>query len=355
MQGALWEAVDRLIDRVPEPGHLVGHRLHLLAAHRWRQQGAPVPGSIVLDELRVLARIRASHELLRVMQEAYDGPIMVLKGLEIAAHYPAPEMRMVHDLDILVEDAEGAFAAAVAAGLQPVGPEERYFSGLHHVRPLVDPEQRSVLLEIHRRPNWVPWELAPSARELFAGAEPSQLGIPGILAPPADQHAVIAAAHSWGEVPLRRLSDLVDVLALLGDGDRAAADATAARWGLQRMWRATVLAAESVLLDRPRPPWLTVLAPDVVEVRERTVFENHVRTWMGPLLALPPRAAVAELGHALRSEIGRNPGETWSQRRHRVWEGFQHLNRPNSEHRNILQEKWGGSLTAIAGAGSTPR
>jgi hypothetical protein len=138
------------------------------------------------------------------------------------------------------------------------------------------------------------------------------------------------------------MSDLIDVLALLEDGDRAAADEAASRWGLHRMWRATVQAAEALLLGRPQPRWLTLLAPDILELRERTLFENHVRTWMGPLLALPPRAAVVELGYALRSEIGRNPGETWSQRRHRVWEGLRHLNRPDSEHQRVMDERSAG-------------
>jgi hypothetical protein len=335
----LWDHVDRLVDRSGSLDSLRTHRLQLLAARRWRALGRPVPAEVDVEEFSSLIRVQVFRQLLDTLRDAYDGPIMVMKGLEIAAHYPSPALRIQNDLDVLVDDAESAYAAAVAAGLMPVGPEERYYSGLHHVRPLVLPEHPTVMLEIHRRPNWVPWALAPSALELLGSAVPSRLGLPGLLAPAPEHHAVLVATHAWGDVPLRRVSDMVDVLALLDGGDPGKADAIAAAWRVDRMWRTTVRAARAVILDEPPPWWLRRIAPEAVELRDRTVLENHLKTWLGIPLALPPRRAVAEFRHTLASEVLLQDGERWGERAQRVTQGLRHLNRPNAEHQRRFGQR----------------
>jgi hypothetical protein len=337
--GELWPAVDRLVDRAASLEDLRRHRIHLLAAHGWRARGVEVSQELVLDELLSHVRIRGAHRLLGVLRDAYDGPVMMLKGLEIASHYPSPDLRVVNDLDVLVEDADGAYAACVAAGLMPVGYEDRYYTGQHHLRPLVHPDDLSLVLEIHRRPNWVPWALAPSAPELIAGGVPSRLGLPGLLAPPPEQHAVMTAVHSFNDAPLRRLGDFVDVLALIGDVPASAAEEVAAGWGVDRLWRSTLRVARAVLLDGPQPWWLPRFASDLLEVRDRTVLENHLRTWMGPVIALPPRGAVVELGHALHSELWPREGETWGDRGRRVVGAVRHVNRANAEHQHLMGER----------------
>lgn len=343
MTGTLWEAVDGLVDRCPEPENLRGHRLQLLAAKRWRETGRSVPEVIVLDELQAFVRMRAAHRILADLGAAYDGPVMVLKGLEIAAYYPAPELRVVTDLDVLVEDAERAYEAAVAAGFHPVGYDERYYAAEHHVRPLVHPDDRTIVLEIHRRPNWVPWALAPSAPELIASGAPSRLGVPGLLAPPPEQHAVLAAVHSWNDTPLRRVGDLLDVLALLQHAPDEAADEIAARWGVAGVWQTTVSGARTVILSQSAPWWLSRFASDLLEIRDRTVFENHLRTWMGPLLALPLRGAIVELGYVLHSELVPQEGESWGNRARRIWAAARNLNRANREHLEVMGTRPGGA------------
>ncbi len=56
---AIWEGVDRLVDRAPTFADLRSHRIELLAARRWRALGRAVP-----DELVALERRWALHRLV---------------------------------------------------------------------------------------------------------------------------------------------------------------------------------------------------------------------------------------------------------------------------------------------------
>ena len=61
--------------------------------------------------------------------------------------------------------------------------------------------------------------------------------------------------HGFHHVPLVRALDLVDVLAVSAGLDRGSLDALASAWGVRRLWRATLAAADAVLLGSRRRPW----------------------------------------------------------------------------------------------------
>jgi hypothetical protein len=315
--GSLWEGVDRLIDRVRRLEDLRAHRLELLGARRWRALGRSVPPQLVDEERRTAMLALAAPILLRKIREACDGPILLMKGLALAALYPDPATRPFRDLDLLFEDAEGAQRALIAAGFEAVGYDEAYYAERHHLRPLRWPGL-SLLVEVHRRPEWPHWSRPPSASEIIAGSFPASLGVEGIRIPDPAAHALLVAAHAWSGVPLRRLLDLVDVLALTHHTDRRDLKRLAAGWGIEGVWRATVAASDAMLLGGPVPWSLRTWARDIHGVRDRTVFESHVRRLVGPFWALPLRRATRVASRAIIDEVRPAPAEAWSVKRARV-------------------------------------
>jgi Uncharacterised nucleotidyltransferase len=317
VDGPLWTGVDRLIDRVRPLEHLRAHRLELLAARRWRALGESVPSELVDDERRTAMRALAAPILLRKVREACDGPILLMKGLAVAALFPDPATRPFRDLDLLFEEAERAQRGLIAAGFEPLGYDEAYYTKRHHLQPLRWPGL-PLLVEVHRRPEWPYWSRPPSAREIIAGSIPASVGVDGIRVPDPAAHALLVAAHAWSAVPLRRLLDLVDVLALAQQADRRELERLAASWGIDGVWHATAAAGKAMLLGG-RLPWsLRTWGRDIRGVRDRTVFENHVRRLIGPFAALPARPAIRVAGRALVDEISPAPGEPWSVKLARV-------------------------------------
>ena len=216
---AIWQGVDRLVDRAPTIADIRSHRIELLAARRWRALGRTVP-----DELVELERTSALHRLvvprlLERVRDAYDGPMIVHKGPEVAAHYPDPILRDFGDVDLIVRNAEEAQRALIAAGFEEIGDPALYVD-IQHLRPLRWPEL-PLRVEIHSRPKWVSTLAAPRADELFAAAVPSTTTIDGFLALPPEHHALLLAAHSWAHEPMRLLRDVVDIAAVADAADPA--------------------------------------------------------------------------------------------------------------------------------------
>src|SRR5437763_383951 len=151
MRADLWDAVDRLVDRSPSMADLQSHGLQLLAADRWRRLGRAVPADVAVEELWAAAKTAATDEILARVRAACEGRLLVLKGPEVAAHYPTRTLRPSADLDILAEDATETQAALVAAGFERVGAfDDDYYEGLHHLRPLRLPDHPVPVIEIHR-------------------------------------------------------------------------------------------------------------------------------------------------------------------------------------------------------------
>src|SRR5262249_29451271 len=162
-------------------------RLHLLAARRLRARGLPVPDDLAEAERSAGLMTLAVPSVLRRIRAACDGPVVLMKGYELALRYPDPALRAFSDIDILLEDPEAASGALRAAGFQPTDFEDAHFEGRHHVRPLVLPDM-PLVIEVHGRPEWVSWS-PPPARLLIDSAVPSRTGIDGLLAPAPAHHA----------------------------------------------------------------------------------------------------------------------------------------------------------------------
>ncbi len=131
----MWEQVDTLLERAPEGASLHLHRVELLEARRRRNAGEPVGDALLAEEREAGMRELAMLPLLARVRELVDGPLVLMKGAEIACDYPGPRLRRYCDLDLLAGDPEAAQAALLAAGFMEVFPPE-WFVDIHHLRPL---------------------------------------------------------------------------------------------------------------------------------------------------------------------------------------------------------------------------
>jgi hypothetical protein len=116
--------------------------------------------------------------------------------------------------------------------------------------------------------------------EIVAATVPSGLGLDGILAPDPARHALLIVAHAWAHEPLRCLRDLVDVQAVAAFVDRGEIQRVSSSWRVTRLWR-TVDTVASALLGQSRTPLaFQLFGRHLIEVRERTVLENHLQQWL---------------------------------------------------------------------------
>jgi hypothetical protein len=303
----IWEAVDRLVDRAAELSDLRTHRIHLLAARRWRLLGRAIPDELAHDQRRAAVAALTAPVVLGRVRGAYDGPLVVLKGPEIAARYPDAALRPYNDLDLLVPDPAEAQRALLAAGFVPIG-NPRLYVNIHHERPLAAPGL-PLHVELHSVAKWPERLTPPPAAELFEAAEPSVLGVAGVSTLARPHHALVLAAHSWAHDPLRRVGELVDIAAMSAGVDSHELDALAARWGLRRLWRTSSAAADALLGDGPATWPLRLWARHLPRVRDRTVLESHLDRWLSGFWALPPRPAIGACASAVAAELRPAPGE----------------------------------------------
>jgi hypothetical protein len=305
---AAWAGVDRLLERGDGPA-LAFHRLEPLAARRLRALGREVPAELAeVERLGAAFALAAAAHLARA-REAVAGPLLVVKGPELAARYPDPALRISRDVDLVVSDPGAVQGALLAAGFAETGDPDAY-ARAPHLLPLAWPGL-PVELEVHGRPNWPPWLEAPSADELLEGAVPSASGVEGVLAPAPERHLLIVAVHAWTHGPLARVRDLLDVALMTPEADRAEADRLARAWGIERLWTTTSAIAEALFLGAPPPRALRGWAKNLAEVRERTVLEQHVARWRCWFDALPPSLALRASVDEVREDLSPQPGETW--------------------------------------------
>jgi Uncharacterised nucleotidyltransferase len=310
----VWDGVDYLVDRCVDLRDLRAHRLHLFAARRWRTQGLALPAGLEAEAQRAALLSLMIPLALERIRAVAEGPILILKGAEIASRYPDPALRPMLDIDLLAPEPDDVQRRLIAAGFVAIGMDDDYYSKLHHLRPLYSPEF-GVKVEIHRRPQWVLGSASPpGADELFQLAGPASVGVEGISSLPPPQHALLVAAHSWSELPLRRILDLIDLEALMVGVDRRLMDKLADGWDLSGVWGTLIAAADSMLLGKP-PPWaLRTWASDVRGIREPTVLGAHVHRVAGPVWAFPPSRAVGATLGVLAREVRPAAGETWRQK-----------------------------------------
>lgn len=333
----LWAGVDRVIDRAPELSDLTSHRVESLAARRFRALGQPVPAEFRAQERGAAISSLVAPRLLARVREACDGPILVIKGPEVAARYPDPALRPFKDLDLLVPRPEEAQEALLAVGFEPIGDPALYVD-IHHLRPLAL-RGLPISVEIHSQPKWLEQRRPPSTAELFASAVPSTTGVEGVFAPDPVHHALLVAAHSWAHEPLRRLRDLVDVAAMIQGLDRVEVGRVARAWQVGRLWETTTATLDALFFGE-RVPWaLRVWARNLLKVRERTVLENHLERVLSNYWALSARESTAALAPLVAEEVRPKEGETWGEKLARSSQAVRDALRRRSEHDAALERR----------------
>jgi hypothetical protein len=334
----MWEHVDSLLAASPSPLSVLRvHRVELLEARRRRAAGLPLEPDMSADETRVAVNEMAVPGLLARVRDAYDGPLVLMKGPEVAFDYGAPGLRSFGDLDFLTDDAEAAQKALIAAGFQEVF-DEWIYADIHHLRPLWWPGL-PLVIELHTRPNWPAAIPGPDAEELLAAAVPGRLGVDGVMTLPPEHHTLLLAAHAWEHQPLGRLGNLIDVAVMLRRSDAAEVDRLARRWGCTRMWRTTRRAIRVIVDGKGRSAAVALWARHLHEVRERTVLEWHVKDLLAPLWGLPPRAALRAVRAEVLATAGPEGAEPWRAKLRRTVLAVRNAGLPRSEHDVVLEAR----------------
>ena len=161
--------------------------------------------------------------------------------------------------------------------------------------------------------------------------------VDGVLTLPPPQHALILAAHAWAHAPLANLRDLLDVSVMAQGVDRSELEALASGWGIKRIWRTTVQAADTVLNGNVDQTWaLRIWARNLRAVRERTVLEAHLENWLSPFWAHPLRKAFRVVGKQVVAELSPAAGETWEGKLQRSGRAIRNAAVRKSEHDRAL-------------------
>lgn len=311
----LWSAVDRILDRLT-PEQACEHGLGPLAARRLHELGRPLPDELVREERAARAANLIAPSLLARIREAVDGPVVLFKGPELSRRYPG-RARRFGDLDLLPEDAERAQAALLEAGFRLQArdwPPEGYDNlrrPHYHLHPLEWPGV-PLQIEVHKTVKWPDGVKPPRNDDIFSKALDADFGVPGVLTPDPAQHAVLLATHAWGEIPFRRLRQLLDVLAFV-DGhvpvERLVEAADA--WGFRRGWQSTLAVGTWVFGDGRKPVSVRMWARHLAQFRDPTVIEMHVQEWLAPFWMMPPPTAARLTAAALTRDFRPQLGQSW--------------------------------------------
>lgn len=276
MTNALSPSIQQWLASAP-PSGLHSHRIDLL-------------GSVDSETARQQAffHLQAKSMLTRV-RGVIDGPMVVLKGIEVAQLYPEPWQRDFVDVDIVVDELLQADRRLRAAGFKPLHNAISH-PDYHQTAALIlgdDP----VTIELHRRPNSPRWNHFP-VEEVFAEALPSRTGVDGVLRPRDDHHAVIVAWHYWRD-GANRGRGLIDVQLLREQSSNEAISLVAEQWGVGRIWEQTQKVLDAI--ERPGDAglssrWLL----DLSEVSHRT---RRARQWWA--IAMGGRGGASEVWERL--------------------------------------------------------
>jgi hypothetical protein len=332
----LWEGVNRLLERLT-PELAAEHGLGPLAARQRRLAGAEVPEHLLQEERAGRAATLVAPALLKRAREAYDGPLLLVKGPELVARYPDAARRF-GDLDLVAGDAEEAQAALLAAGFRlqehKAWPPEGYDDvrrPWYHLHPLEWPGL-ALRIEIHKHVRWPEGLRPPRNEELFEAAVPSVVGVEGLLTPHPDHHAVLLVSHTWSEHPMSKLRQLLDVLAFVGDRDREELRRLAARWGIERGWTSTFAVGDWLFRRAPEPRLVGIWARYLRELREPTVFETHVQEWLSPFWLTTPGPAARKALNAVLRDFQPRPNQSWGGKVRQTIRAITHPRRQRTEH-----------------------
>ena len=334
----VWTGVDRLIDLSPGLRDLQAHGLHLLAARRWRSLGKPVPSDLARAELWAEFRVNGARMLLERIRATCEGPLVLIKGVAVAAHYPDPVVRPFIDVDLLVAHPEATYRALTAAGFEPtVAP--LHPDTVHHLHPLRLADV-PLSVELHKYPKWIAGSQPPSLEEVLAGSEPAAVGVDGILTLRPAHHAALLAAHVWSHDPFARLLRLVDVAVMTETADPHELELVVDAWGIRRPWQATMALADALLRGGKEPALaLRVWGRNLRTAREATVLEMHVARCLAPFSVLPPRRAARSSWTALMGCLRPQPHESWPTKLRRTAEQLRRPSMRRSEHARRVERE----------------
>jgi hypothetical protein len=324
----LWPAVNAmLLGATPEGARV--HGLGPLEAFRRNAIGASVPDALAMEARMAAFAMLSVRPLLERVRRGCDGPLVLMKGPEVALRYPGAARGFI-DIDLLVPAPRRAHDQLREAGFIEAGDYEQ-FKPRHHLRPLHWPGL-PLRVEIHGRAHWPDGLKAPAADSIIGYARPSRLAVEGILAPEDTQHALLVAAHAWAHEPLWRVRDLLDARALATPSTRRSIERMARAWNVERLWRITDRVTDAVLGMRRMPLVVRPWAAHLLAVRERTVLENHLRDLMAAYWALPVVAAMATSAHAIAYDLLPAPEEGWSDKVSRMLTASRNAKKPLSQH-----------------------
>ena len=330
---SVWEAVDRLVEGTDDLPALRAHGLHLLAARRWRAVNRPIPPELLADERAAAFAALAVPALLARVRAVMDGPIVLLKGPEVAARYPDPALRTLGDVDLLVPDAARAERALREAGFR--SGEGAVTAARHQHQPPLRWPTSPLAVEVHHTVPGPPWASPPPPEELFAVAVPASVGVDGVLALPPAHHALLLAAHSWRHYgPQPRLRDLVDVTIMAEGLDPAELAALAQRWGLRHVWAKTTRSIEALLcVPSADPSGRRRGRRSGIVVREHAVAEEHLMRWLGGFWAPSPGTIPGAVAVTVGQDVLPWPGQPWPTKLARLGRAARHAFAPVSRHR----------------------
>jgi hypothetical protein len=237
----------------------------------------------LIQGAHAMARL-ITHELLDAMSEIIDvcggrvATLTLLKGISICQeHYPAPHLRSMRDIDLLVDVAE---MSAVEALLRERGYRPRsnmpaeFYDQHHHGMPLFH-ERRGVWVEIHR--GLFPPGSEPGADSVFSHEHvKSQLRASVFRDQPVTRlsnelQIVYTAAHWAFDLAQRGgMIAMLDLIYLLGRGRQYVDWRTILRW-LDGSMAASSLYLLLAYLDRRN---LVRIDPDVMRqlsVKQRSL------------------------------------------------------------------------------------
>ena len=273
--------------------------------------------------------------ILERVRAACEGPILLLKGPEVAARYPHGA-RTFGDVDLLVPDAQRTQRELIAAGFAEEDDPEGIWVGIHHLARLRW-QGLELAVEVHSEPKWPDGLTPPPSAELFEAAVPASVGVDGILAPAPSHHALVLAAHAWAHQSIGRARDLVDVGALRSEADEAMLRALARAWRIPRVWNTMSSSLDAVLCGQRTWP-LRLWAGHVPELRPQTVLETHVERLVSPFWAYPPAIATRHAGANLARTVRPAADEGWREKLQRSHAALRRSFRSAKEHRQLLGE-----------------
>jgi hypothetical protein len=335
---SFWPDVESLIRarlEQADPEAVSAHGLGPLAADLLERDGRPVDSLFAQEQMLAHMSMLLAPSVLERIRAAVSGPLLLLKGPEVALRYPNSARRF-GDLDILVADAGETQRALLAAGFVEEEDPGGIWVGIHHLNPLRLPSL-PLKIEIHTEPKWVPGLTPPPTGELIEAATPTTLGVEGVGVPAAAHHALLLAAHAWAHEPLRRVRDLLDSGVFAVEADPSELHRLARGWNLGRLWTTTEAAFDAFVSGRRTWP-LRLWAGHIPELRTQTVLEDHLGRVLAAFWGYPTRIASARAAHALLDEFRPAFDETWSEKRRRSALAVRRGLEPVTRHRLLLGE-----------------